>query len=563
MEIDVSAFGHPDNPRILSDAILEVYNLQSANRVWALMGPSGAGKSNLLLEAAKIIQAQKVPCFHLPSDRRLNSLVPFGGFSAPAFKDLDDLWSQIVSALSASHPDGSRAIPKTDLSAVLGFLFLQLVVADRSEESRYISELYAHEKGRVEVKPTKKPSLVKAAEAKLQTILDCRITIRDQVGPDSAPDVRVTRGEQTFDVTALSDGEKQMMLLGLFLMGPPSAQRCVFLVDEPELYLNEAGAVQFWERLEQAFPSAMFVYATHSLVFATRPGVTNALLVAQGRKIEAINVLDSPDAMRQVVGARIQLLRSEKSPVFCEDGLAKLIIGDLFRGRQDIELIALGSWKTVAAAAKGEAGWAYFRSAGPRFCGIIDRDTRDQNEIAELEARGLFCFPLFETESFLLVPEIATWMLTVAAGTSVSSDEYLDCLVECARSQVGPTLDRVRSHLCHQAMPRLDFAASSKKVDQIAVTAPTSLKKDFEKRAAGLYAALDARDAGAILRLFKGKRLYQALRGRTRTQFNVALPEKPQQQYNQVREHPAFSAIVAGLPWLRDFTERVSRHLSA
>lgn len=560
----MSAFGHPDNPRIFSDAILEVYKLQNANRVWTLMGPNGAGKSNLLLETAKIIQAQKIPCFHLPSDRRLNSLsVPSDGFSLPAFKDLDDLWSQTVSALSASHPERSRVIPNSDLSAILGLLFLQLVVADRSEESRYISELYAHEQGRLAVKPAKKPSLVKAAEAKLQSILDCQITIREQAGPDSPPDVRVTRGEETFDVTALSDGEKQMMLLGLFLMGPRSAQRCVFLVDEPELYLNEAGAVQFWERLEHAFPLAMFVYATHNLVFATRPTVTNTLLVAQDRKIEAINVLDNPDAVRQVVSARIQLLRSEKSPVFCEDGLAKLIVGDLFRDRQDVELIPLGSWKTVVAAAKGEAGWAHVRSAGPRFCGIIDRDTRNQSEIVELEASGLFCFPLFEAESFLLVPEIATWMLTVAAGTSVSSDEYLDCLVECARSQVGPTLEKVRSHLCYRAMPRMDFAWSSKKVDQIAISASTSLKKDFEKRAAELYAALDAKDAGAILRLFKGKRLYEALRGRTRTQFNVALPEKPQQQYSQIREHPAFSAIVGGLPWLREFRERVSRHLAA
>ena len=163
MEIDVSAFGHPDNPQIFSDALLEAYNLQSANRVWALIGPSGAGKSNLLHETAKIIQAQKIPCFYLPSDRRLSrSRVPLGGLSLPPFKDLDDLWSQIVLALSASHPERSRVMPNTDLSAILGFLFLQLVAADRSEGvCRYISELYEHDRGRLAVKPTKKPSLVK------------------------------------------------------------------------------------------------------------------------------------------------------------------------------------------------------------------------------------------------------------------------------------------------------------------------------------------------------------------------------------------------------------------
>ena len=222
----MSAFGHPDNPQIFSDSLLEAYNLQSANRVWALMGPNGAGKSNLLHETAKIIQAQKIPCFYLPSDRRLSrSRVPLGGLSLPPFKDLDDLWSQIVLALSASHPERSRVMPNTDLSAILGFLFLQLVAADRSEESRYISELYEHDRGRLAVKPTKKPSLVKDAEAKLQTILDYSITIRDQVRPDHPPEVCVTRGEETFDATGLSDGEKQMMLLGLFLMGPLSGQR--------------------------------------------------------------------------------------------------------------------------------------------------------------------------------------------------------------------------------------------------------------------------------------------------------------------------------------------------
>ncbi len=189
-----------------------------------------------------------------------------------------------------------------------------------------VTNLLEFHDGTISEKPQRKPKLVEAVQDTLKEVIgyDAQITRGDR-------ETKITfrRGDQQFDSAQLSDGEKHLLLASVFLVAEYPG-RFIFLVDEPELYLNEARAIDVWESLEAKFPRAVFLYATHNIVFATRPTVDATYLMGLDGNIEQVD-RDRPipsAIIRDIVGTRIQLLRSSATPIFCEDELSKLVLED-------------------------------------------------------------------------------------------------------------------------------------------------------------------------------------------------------------------------------------------
>ena len=226
-------------------------------------------------------------------------------------------------------------------------------------------------------------------------------------------------------VTNLSDGEKQVLLVSLLLTTEHNAAG-IILVDKPELHLNDARAIDVWEQIERKFPQTTFVYATHSLSFATRPNVGRLYLVRPQGRLERLDDDQAPSsavprhAVDMLVGGRIQVSRSDKPIIFCEDALAKAILQDLFGA--SVEVVARGDCEAVIAAVKGHDGWGIAFSTGRGHCGVIDRDNRCDDDLARLPD-GVFAFPFFESESLLMTPEIAS--LYLPSGIAARYDEIL------------------------------------------------------------------------------------------------------------------------------------------
>lgn len=88
-----------------------------------------------------------------------------------------------------------------------------------------------------------------------------KLTFNDQ---DGKIGIRVQRDNYTFNIDALSSGEKEvvsmMFLTGFFTKSTPS----IVLIDEPELHLNTNWHKIFIQDMISSFPSNQYIIATHS-----------------------------------------------------------------------------------------------------------------------------------------------------------------------------------------------------------------------------------------------------------------------------------------------------------
>jgi hypothetical protein len=577
--------GNAEKPEAFIKELLDAFRAPQKGRVLSLMGPNGAGKTKMLIKIADTLSADTIPNFRLPPERH------FSGFSSTQLgpptnnSNLDFLWTQAVNELTKLTPPNLKIItrpgkPVTLLTAgdALSSLLWQVLSTDKKNDEWYASELVRyHDNNMRGVEPKRRPNVAKQIETKLEQILGYKTNITmfklpppQRIGSSQERpprfDVSFKRGDAKFGVEGLSHGERQILLLSIFLfsiflLGAAPAS-FVFLADEPELYLNETRAIEVWERLEACFPRAVFLHATHNLVFATRPSVDRTYLMMSDGNVEKIDRAQPLPAsvIRSIVGARIQLLRVSKPIIFCEDNLSELILKDVFQAA-NVELIPLSGHGTVQSAVRGESGWKDVRSEGMPYCGVIDRDARSDSDVIQLAKKGIFCFPVYEAESLLLTPEIAVWMLSLAKGQEISNDEFKTVLVECAHKAFGGTIDKVRKHLCSKNSPHINLKISGDIVKDIEVSIPPTLESDFHLAVSALSKAIKNEDVEAIIRLFKGKLLYSFLLGVADRSVKVDLPSDPIQQYRNIRAAIEFEQNLAKVAWLTAFKNTIVTYL--
>ena len=412
----------------------------------------------------------------------------------------------------------------------------------------------AHEEGGdIPLLPKK---LVTAVEQKLSNILNYSVSIDRHQGSQAQIIITFARKDgSSFEWQGLSDGEKQIMMLSMFL-ATSNESSFIFLADEPELYLNEARAIALWEGLERAFPNTVFLHATHNVSFATRPTVDRTFVIDLDRDVTEVDRSKPLSALtiREIVGTRIQLLRSNAATIFCEDELSKLMLEDLFK-EVEIQAIPLSGCEAVKAAVQGEPGWEQVRSASTAFCGVIDRDARGDDDVATLEGRRIYCLPVWDAEALMLAPKIGTWMLSRLLRRPFSDDQYLDILIDCARHHRDFTLHRIQQYLCWREKPVLTFDAGGLNARS---QPPANLVALFNERAAQLEKAIVERDALAILRLHYGKPMYKRFVQLVREQLGISLPkDSPLQKYIELRDTMGFHDTLQSIEWLAAFKQKI------
>ncbi|HEY4941561.1 MAG TPA: hypothetical protein VII56_09035 [Rhizomicrobium sp.] len=549
---------------ILQDLLSALAN-PSEGRIFALMGPNGAGKTRLL-EKLKIELAQKnITCLAYPALRQVTfhaGLETRTALHLPPSTANDDIWGKVKERLiSHDHArDGLSADSAT------GMLIRALLMMRSQRTNLHMEKLLEWQRGgKPGAEPVEEPDPLKIFEQNLQAILGYECEVITNPSHGGIDIVFRYRGNQ-FNTRNLSDGEKQILMLSAFLI-KQDGSRFVFLVDEPELYLNEARAIEIWESLERIFPSAIFLHATHSIVFATRETVDKTYLIGLTGVVEQMDTRQPvpPSVIRSMVGARIQLLRTNKIPIFCEDTLLKLIVEDLFDTKL-VEPIALEGKDSVTAAVRGDVGWGKCRSENGRFCGVVDRDAKNDDEVAVLERGGVFCFPYNEAESLLLDPTFAVWMLSLYEKR-VSSDEYKKLLIESAVRGVGNTVQLMKEHVCRWSSPILRYQLepsrdpSTAKI--ISIDPPEKLREQFESRAKSIFDAIQQGDVDAILRLFKGKALYSGVVALCHDRLGTRLNPNASVHYGILRGRSDFKAVIADVCPLAEFGKRMGGYLYA
>lgn len=264
----------------LTDRLREAYSHPEAGRVFSLVGPNGAGKSRCLSGIRDTLSRDDIPCMLWPARRALH-LQSGPEDPVPSPGTLDGVWTYFMDRfVKWGNP--------LDASTVLSALLINIVDSDIKRVDQYKDILYQWSKsqnlGNSLAKPVEPPSIIAIVESTISNILGYKTSLTWTISNPGTPGhhyiVTLTfrKDEHSFDFYGLSDGEKEIVVISMFLIKSDN-RKFVFLIGEPETFLNEARAIEIWERLEMQFPQAVFLYATHNLGFATRPTVDKTYVI--------------------------------------------------------------------------------------------------------------------------------------------------------------------------------------------------------------------------------------------------------------------------------------------
>ncbi len=221
-------------------------------------------------------------------------------------------------------------------------------------------------------------------------------------------EIRARRvGLSPYSMAEMSDGERSAALLASQVLTATAGT--LFLVDEPERHLHRSIITPLLQSLISERNDCTFVISTHEVGLPLDFPESKALLVRgchfiDGRPtswhadlLEPSHSLDE-QLQRDVLGARRKILFVEgKSAASLDQPLYTL----LFPG---VSVIPKGGQAQVLRAVKGlrnarDLAWV-------EAFGIVDRDNRSAEEVADLRADGVFALGWYSVESIYYHPEI-------------------------------------------------------------------------------------------------------------------------------------------------------------
>jgi hypothetical protein len=530
--------------------------------VFALMGPNGAGKTRHLRDTAQRLQADGVPHFLVPAARQ-GARISSGNLAVghQAARNVQSLQQNILQILS--DPKNNNLV---SLQQATSALIWAPLVANEVALTAYTKALleWDERSGPIAEKPVRPKTSLHEIEDTVARILNHNVVIERSGLGRGISDLGITFENNgiKFNIDGLSDGEQQILLLTLLLLraGPFSG---VVLVDEPELFLNEARAVEIWEAIERNFPSVLFVYSTHSIQFATRETVDRCFLVGRTEGLSELDLAQQipSSVIRDIVGTRIQILRSNDPIVFCEDAMHKLLLPDILTTK--CQVIGLNGRDSVQSAVPSEGAWAQIQSEGIPLCGVIDLDAHDCDQVAHFQKKGIYALPYYDGECILLSPEIAPWFIKISSGQEISASTYDQWVIESAEQYYTKCVYGTASFLERRMTSKIlfDLDPVVKTVKNVRLAPNPDLVGKLESRIRSMSDAIKNSDVDATLRLFRGKDLYKGVSQRCRKATGYSFPT-PEQKYRELRQIPEFVSKLRSIPSVDAFARQVDARLT-
>lgn len=330
----------------------------------------------------------------------------------------------------------------------------------------------------------------------------------------------------------MSDGEKQVFAL-LADIAMLAEENSLILVDEPELNLHPNLASQLWSTIEADRPECVFVYATHSISFAMRSSVEQALILASTG--QALELKDPTTAnsgeLRPFLGAIPAILRSDRTLVV-EGEDASSFDAPFYRwilAEPTVEVVSLGGCEQVVAATTRTGLWERV-AIECKILGIVDRDFRPDNYVTILSGGSCRVLDLHEAESYLCHPDLLVELAAkLRIVTPIPKREALvESLINFGREHLvrtAATRASARASLnLGVSVPRqaLAVADAAKAIDLLRKAASVEAKKAnligedeiekmFNEEQKRCAKALDNLAIDQILRIFPGKEIASQL----------------------------------------------------
>ena len=543
---------------IVEQAIEEALKSPSAGRLFAIVGPNGAGKSRVLIDIRGKFRPDRGQsgAVYLPAHR-----------NAMTFATTINPHQRVTPTppLSLAAKIGSLSVhlnaSNLDLSQYFEDALIGLWRGSRAKFADYRAAGEVWLDGDRSGPPPSQPSNPYGSLCDdLKSALDMEFKVTSDKNPSETLRVMAVRLGTEFDAKLLSDGQKEIASL-VALKHAAGPQSLLFLIDEPELHLNERAAVEKWAAIEQWYPNSVFLYATHSMIFATRTDLTATFFIdGDGQLSQSDAAQTIPrDLIESVVGARVQLLRSADPPLYCEDGMLEWIAQDLL-GEGAYTTIVMDGWEAVERSVRAGVP-ALTRTSTQPFGGLIDRDTRSDIDLAPWEARGLFSLPFYDAEAVLLHPDLAQiWYRP--DGKPFPRDDYISLLVECACACRRHMVELVAKQFSRRLAPTISFIDMGElgRAPSIRVDAHGELETQFQQRISEIDNALQRREVETILKLVKGDKIYKRLRAKSASS-QYELPTVSDQKYSDARRLPGFREALCEIGPLAELATKLKVRL--
>ena len=202
----------------------------------------------------------------------------------------------------------------------------------------------------------------------------------------------------------LSDGEQAVIYYIAGVLYAPAG--AAIFINSPEIFLNPTIMQALWSRIEMLRPDCTFVYTTHDLEFTS--SLVNAKVIwVRDYDPAAVawdyTVLDDGAALTEdvysaIIGARKPVLFIEGDGVHSIDSKLYPLI---FR---EFTVKSLGSCNKVIEATRSFNDLNSFHHLDSY--GIVDRDRRDEHEVAYLRGKRVMVPEVAEIENILMLEEV-------------------------------------------------------------------------------------------------------------------------------------------------------------
>ena len=305
----------------------------------------------------------------------------------------------------------------------------------------------------------------------------------------------------------LSNGERAALYYTAAMLYAP--ERSVVIIDSPEMFLHPSTIQSIWNTLETLRPDCMMMYVTHDLEFAaSRTGSTTLWVRSCDTVTPAWDymVLKPQDAISDqmymaILGERRPVLFIEGDPHSIDARLYPLIFPDK-------SVRSLGSCNKVIEATRtfNDLNALHHMQAN----GIVDRDRRDEGEVAYLRRKNIMVPEVAEIENLLLLPDVIRAVATAcgkAPEKVVSSvrKSVVAMFKHDVRSQaMQHTRHRVKRTIEYRIDGRFnDITALEKHINGLLESIdPRGL---YEKFCRDFHAYAQTDDYEAILRVYNQK----------------------------------------------------------
>jgi ABC-type dipeptide/oligopeptide/nickel transport system ATPase component len=339
------------------------------------------------------------------------------------------------------------------------------------------------------------------------------ISHRQLINKASSVSVKPTGSDEAaaYKASMMSDGERvTFYLIGQCIAVPPNG---IIVIDEPEVHLHRVIQTSLWNAIEQERPDCLFVYITHDLEFAaSRTGAKKIWLKSySGAGWDWKEVPESGGIPEELL---LAVLGSRKPVLFTEGDRSSSEQAIFSRVYPGWTIMPCGNCEQVIASTKAFTDLKHLH--GNECRGIIDRDYRTDQEVADLQAKGIHVLDVQEVENLLLVEDVLTAVVNHAldAGTITGTVDTRVAEIKAhffqllAQDQQLLTSRRAGWEI-EKTMRKFDAKAVGLPALQAAVQATAALD------VASIYADIDAEftrirtepDYPALLKLYNNKGL--------------------------------------------------------